>query len=151
MSMENIMTPQLAVHPNWELMQGADYPVPTFMRKGRAGHNVFQISAAMQLEEKELSTSADLETLAVKWVESLDGKAVGQSKGRCEFGEFASAVFTAQDLPYCQLWCISNNVHLIFVTFICEVAPTPDELKEVETMALSLTLPDRAEDSRSVH
>ena len=149
--MDDVVRPQLSVNPNWELMEGDDYVVPTFMRKGRSANNVFQISAALNVEEKDLSGGADLETLAARWVESLDGKSVEQSKGRCDFGEFASAVFTAHEFPYCQLWCISDNTHLLFVTFICEVPPTPEEQKEVEAMALSLTLSDRTQGSAAVH
>jgi hypothetical protein len=149
--METIMRPQLTVSPNWELMQGDDYAVPTFMRKDRSGNNVFQISAALSLDEEDPTTGADLETLAARWVESLEGKTVAQSKGHCEFGEYASAVFTAHDFPHCQLWCMTDNVHLLFVTFICEVPPTPEELSEVEAMALSLTLSDHEDGSASVH
>src|SRR5262249_44997707 len=142
------MKPSLALNPNWEIV---DNDNPTLMRKGRSANNSLQISVVWNEEARDLGASNDLEALACAWVESLGGRSIQQSRGACTYGEFFSSIFSAKNLPYCQLWCISNNVHFIFATFICEGPPTPEEIREVERMALSLTLPDHVDRVGSVH
>jgi hypothetical protein len=129
------MEPQILLDPNWEWADG-NY---TLYRKGRPNYNPLQISIVLNKEEKILGTAA-LDMLALNWVERIGGKSLQQSRGRCSYGEFSSSVFSARDFLHCQLWCISNGIHFIFATFICDVTPTTEELNEVEAMALSLTV-----------
>jgi hypothetical protein len=129
------MEPQILLDPNWEWVDGTY----TLSRKGRSNINTLQISIALNKEEKILGISA-LDMLALNWVERIGGKSLQQFRGQCSYGEFSSSIFSAEDFPHCQLWCISNGIHFIFATFICDVTPTAEELNEVEAMALSLTL-----------
>jgi hypothetical protein len=129
------MEPQILLDPNWEWVDGTY----TLFRKGRPHYNALQISIALN-EEKKILGTADLDILVLNWVERIGGRSLQQSRGQCSYGEFSSSIFSARDFPHCQLWCISNGIHFIFVTFICDATPTTEELNETEAMALSLTL-----------
>jgi hypothetical protein len=118
---------------------------PTFMRKGRLNNNAFQISFAWNEKGKPLSKDIPVEMLARDLVEKqLKGKPLQEFAGDCRYGNFVSVVFSAETFSHCQVWCVTNGIHLIFATFICETPPTPSELNEVEEMALSLHFKESA-------
>ena len=130
--------PTLVLDPSWEMVDGP-YNPPAFMKKGRANNNAFQISSAWNDGGKSLGKSITTEVLARDLVvRRLNGVPLREYTGRCRYGEFTSVIFSAQTFAHCQVWCVSNGIHIISATFICDWPPTQEELEEVEGMALSL-------------
>jgi hypothetical protein len=117
-----------------------DHPgVPTFMRKRRSNNNAFQISSAWNMDGQDLISKIRLEALAKELVvHRLQGTPLREFSGDCGYGKFASVVFSAESFSHCQVWFVSNGVHFISATFICDGPPTLEELNEAEGMALSL-------------
>jgi len=129
----------LALNENWELVGNASQP-PAFMRKGRINNNALQISTSINKEEKPLMPEPDVEKIAGASVARFGGKPTKVFNGVCRFGKFGSSVFAVNNFAHCQIWSITNGVHFLTATFICDSAPTAEEMNEVEQMVMSLTL-----------
>jgi hypothetical protein len=133
------LRPGLALNENWELVANASGP-PTFMRKGRRNNNALQISKAINKDGKPLVPEPDVEKIAEASVARFGGKPTRIFSGVCHFGKFGSAVFAVNNFAHCQIWSITDGVHFLTATFICDSSPAAEELSEVEKMVMSLTL-----------
>jgi len=133
------LRPGLALSANWELVRDP-LQIPAFMRKGRGNNNALQISTSINKDGKLLVPEPDVEKIAEASVSRLGGKPTRIFSGVCEFGKFGSAIFAAKDFAHCQLWSITDGIHFLTATFICDALPTAEEMSEVEKMMMSLTL-----------
>ena len=132
------MKPSLVLNPSWERVDNPSVPF-TFMRMGRSNSNALQISFAWNKERKHLDKNTTVEILASKLVEDqLNGIPLRKYAGNCRYGKFASIIFSAENFAHCQVWFISNGIHFLAATFICDAPPALEELAEAEAMALSL-------------
>lgn len=129
----------LAFNHNWETAVFKDSS-SALMRKGRSNNNALQFSFSENINEKKIEPAIDLLAVIQNFVAGDGGRLIHTFTGSCEYGRFASATFSARSFSHCQVWCITNEVHIITATFICDADPSEVELQEVEKMVMSLKL-----------
>lgn len=135
------MTPFMNLHPQWQTVENAGGPW-TLMRKDRKNQNALQISSMQRNSGERLVPEPNPETMAAAWATKMGGIVSESSAGESAFGRFGAAVFTARQLPYCQCRILTNGVHFIQATYICNAIPEAEELRDIAAMAQSLKLID---------
>ena len=137
------MIPHVNLSDKWRTVENPGGPW-TLKKKNGADDNAFQISSMQRRSGKKLDPKPNLLEFASKFATSNGGVVTESHAGEYTFGQFGSAVFKAGGRPYCQCWTITDGVHFIFATYICDATPDAGELRDVSAMALSLKLIDAA-------
>jgi len=136
-----LVIPYINLSNNWRSVENPNGPW-TLKKKSGKDNNALQISSMQRKSGKKLVPEPDLQQVAVKWAIKTGGVVTESDSGECVFGRFGRATFTASEFQFCQCWTISNGVHFINVTHLCDAMPDADELREVAAMALSAKLID---------
>jgi hypothetical protein len=111
-------------------------PTLTYMRKGRTNNNALQVSVLSNASDVRLDI--DPERVIVAWVKRIGGEVVEVSSSELGLGKMASATFSARDFAHCQAWFSTDGADTIQATFICDGAPSVDELAEVSEIVHSM-------------
>jgi hypothetical protein len=123
---------------NWKWRQ--DVPGPTaFERQGST--SAFQVSWAEYRGDKPYRPLDEegMRQFAVKFGREF-GELVKSSSGTCSFGIYGTAIFRSASHPRSQVWILTNSRDHILATHICSVAPSAQEVAEVQVIARSLAL-----------
>ena len=91
---------------------------------------------------RKLDPEPNLLQFATQFAVKNGGVVTESQVGDCVFGRYGTAIFKAREFKYCQCWTITDGVHFILATYICDAVPDSDELREVSAMAVSLRLID---------
>jgi hypothetical protein len=135
------MIPYLNLSSNWQTVESAGGPW-TLMKKSGADANAFQISSMQRQSGRKLDPEPNLLEFATHFAIRSGGVVTESHVGDCVFGRYGTAIFKAREFKYCQCWTITDGVHFIFATYVCDAVPDSNELREVSAMAVSLKLID---------
>jgi len=135
------MIPYVNLSDRWHTAENPGGPW-TLKKKSAHDNNAFQISSMQRRSGQKLDPEPDLQVFAAQFARKSGGLVSESNTGECAFGRFGTAVFKAREFQYCQCWTITDGIHFILATYICDAMPDPDELRDVSAMALSLRLID---------
>ena len=135
------MIPYLNLSSNWQTVENPGGPWTLKKKSGDDG-NAFQISSMQSRSGKKLDPEPNLLQFATQFAIKNGGVVTGSQVGDCVFGRYGTAIFKAREFKYCQCWTITDGVHFIIATYICDAVPDSSKLREVSAMAVSLKLID---------
>jgi len=123
---------------NWFQEPVAEGP-SLFCRQGST--SAFQVSWAEYRGKQPLKKiEADgLKQFAINFGQKF-GELVESSAGTCRFGNYGTAVFRSEKHPRSQVWIVTDGSDHILATHICSQSPEPNEIAEVQRIAISLAL-----------
>ena len=131
---------KIQLPPTWYQDKDNDSPA-TFYRENSS--NALQVSWAENNAGSILpgTSGTDLVAFALNFgAQNGFGEALESRDGTCRFGKYGTALFRSTEHPRIQIWVLSNERDFIFVTHICDQAPTADEISEAQQIAENLTL-----------